>query len=168
MKFPEAKEQFIKAWGQLGSEWGINRTMAQVHALLLIAPEPLSAEEIMEQLHISRGNANMNLRALIDWDLVEREFRQGERKEYFVAEKDMWKVAMLIASERRKRELEPVRKLLDKLDDLEGDKKDKNIKAFLETINGISDVADKADRVINAFIKADQNWVTGTLLKLVK
>ena len=66
MELDQGKEKFIQSWGTLGSNWGINRTMAQVHALLLICPEALTAEEIMEQLKISRGNANMNIRALID------------------------------------------------------------------------------------------------------
>src|SRR6185295_6647027 len=102
MKLPEAKDKFIHAWGKLGSSWGINRTMAQVHALLLISPEPLSAEDIMKELAISRGNANMNLRELINWGLVEKEHVKGERREFFSAEKDIWKVAMQIAKERKK------------------------------------------------------------------
>ena len=66
MDLQEGKEKFIQSWGALGSSWGVNRTMAQIHALLLISPEPMSAEEIMEELKISRGNANMNIRALIE------------------------------------------------------------------------------------------------------
>ena len=70
MTLDEGKESFIQSWGTLGSSWGITRTMAQIHALLLVSPEALSAEDIMAQLQISRGNANMNIRALIDWNLV--------------------------------------------------------------------------------------------------
>ena len=70
MTIQEGRDKFIQSWGALGTSWGINRTMAQIHALLLISPEPLCAEEIMEALQISRGNANMNLRALMDWGLV--------------------------------------------------------------------------------------------------
>ena len=79
MELVEAKQKFIEAWGKLGSEWGINRTMAQVHALLLITPEELTTEEIMETLQISRGNANMTLRDLISWGLVEKRHKPGER-----------------------------------------------------------------------------------------
>src|ERR1700722_14124721 len=141
MKLNEGKEKFIQAWGTLGSSWGINRTMAQVHALLLIAPDPLSAEEIMEELNISRGNANMNVRALMDWGLVSKEFKSGERKEFFTAEKDIWKVATQVMKERRKRELEPVLKVLGEISNIEGDKKDKKIKAFSDTITNITGVA---------------------------
>ena len=93
MKLPEARQQFIHSWGVLGSQWGINRTMAQVHSLLLVASKPLSTDEVMEQLSISRGNANMNVRELIDWGLVQKVIVPGERKEFFTAEKDIWKVA---------------------------------------------------------------------------
>ncbi len=168
MKLPEAKDKFMQAWGTLGSSWGINRTMAQVHALLLISPDPLSAEDIMEELKISRGNANMNVRALIDWGLVSKTFKSGERKEFFSAEKDIWKVATQVMKERRKRELEPVLKLLHELSNVEGDKKDKNIKAFNDSINGIKGVVSKADKTIETIIKADESWFVGSFLKLMK
>jgi DNA-binding transcriptional regulator GbsR (MarR family) len=77
--------------------------MAQIHALLLLAHEPLSAEDIMEELQISRGNANMNIRALVDWGLVHKELKSGERKEFFVAEKDMWLVVKKIIIQRKKK-----------------------------------------------------------------
>jgi DNA-binding transcriptional regulator GbsR (MarR family) len=99
MELAEAKQKFIEAWGKLGSEWGINRTMAQVHALLLMSPEALTTEEVMEQLSISRGNANMTLRDLISWGLVEKQHKPGERKEYFFAEKDAWTIARQVAEE---------------------------------------------------------------------
>ena len=116
MKLAEAKQQFISSWGAFGTHWGINRTMAQIHALLLINPEPLTQDDIMEELDISRGNTNMNIRELINWGLVERVLLTGERKEYFSAEKDIWKVVKQIVKERKKRELEPMLQLLDKLE----------------------------------------------------
>src|SRR3954470_6775305 len=115
MELAEGKLKFIEAWGKLGSEWGINRTMAQVHALLLISPDALSAEEIMEELNISRGNVNMNVRELMDWGLIEKIHKSGERKEYFWAEKDIWKITKQVAKERKRRELEPVLKILEQL-----------------------------------------------------
>ena len=83
MHYDEAKSKFIQAWGTLGSAWGINKAMGQIHALLLISGEALSTEEIMEALHISRGNANMSIRGLIDWGIVKKEFKPGERKGEF-------------------------------------------------------------------------------------
>ena len=115
MKLEDAKNRFVQIWGTVGVEWGINRTMAQVHGLLLSSEEALTAEQVMEALLISRGNANTNLRELINWGLVFRENRAGERKEYFYAEKNIWEVAQRIVAERKKRELDPMMKMLDQL-----------------------------------------------------
>src|SRR6187455_3515552 len=137
MKLPEAKQQFISSWGAFGTHWGINRTMAQIHALLLVSPDPLTQDDIMEGLNISRGNTNMNIRELINWGLVDRVILSGERKEYFTAEKDVWKVATQIIKERKKRELDPLLKLLAQLENIDGDKKDKETKQFVEMIASI-------------------------------
>ncbi|MCW3103559.1 MAG: transcriptional regulator [Bacteroidetes bacterium] len=168
MKLRESREKFISAWGTLGTSWGINRTMAQVHALLLISADALTAEEIMEELNISRGNTNMNVRTLIDWGLVQKELRPGERKEYFVAEKDIYKVFKQIAKERRKRELEPIFKVLEDVKAVEGDKRDRNIKAFVDTIEQIERFTRKADRTLETLIKADENWLMSSFMKLMK
>lgn len=168
MKLEEAKQQFIQSWGVLGTQWGINRTMAQIHALLLVTPDPMSADEIMDALQISRGNANMNLRDLITWGLVEKVLKAGERREFFAAEKDIWKVSMRIIRERRRRELDPMLAVLDGLKDIEGDKKDKDIKAFTDTVGQIQKFAGQADKTLEGLIKADEHWFTGTLLKLFK
>src|SRR3954452_18999341 len=87
-----ARDEFITQWGVMGSAWGINRTMAQIHALLITATTPLTTDEIMDDLKISRGNANMNLRELCGWGLIRSVIRKGERKEFFEAEKDVWKM----------------------------------------------------------------------------
>ena len=168
MKLAEAKSQFIQAWGTLGSKWGINRTMAQLHALLLVSPEPLSTEEMMDELNISRGNVNMNIRELMDWGLVQKTHKPGDRKEYFSAEKDMWKVTRQVAKERRKRELEPIIEVLEQLSAVEGDKKDKNVKAFVDSITGIKRMANNADKTLDTMIKAEENWFFGGVLKLFK
>ncbi len=101
------RERFILHWGEMGSLWGINRTMAQIHALLFISPEPLSANEIMEELQISRGNVSMGLRELIAWGIVNRVHVKGERREFYTTEKDVWKMFRIIARERKKREVDP-------------------------------------------------------------
>jgi len=168
MKLDEAKQQFIAAWGSFGSNWGINRTMAQIHALLLVSAVPLSADDVMEQLSISRGNVNMNLRELIDWTLVQRVIITGERKEFFTSEKDIWKVARTIIKERKKRELEPMLKFLDSVSEIEGDKDDKAIKTFNETIDSIKKFSLHADKTLDTLMKAEEHWFTGTLLKMFK
>ncbi|MBB5036432.1 GbsR/MarR family transcriptional regulator [Prosthecobacter dejongeii] len=107
-----SREEFIAQWGALGSNWGINRTMAQIHALLMTAPECMHTEEIMERLQVSRGNANTNLRELVGWGLVRSVLKKGERREYFEAEKDVWKMFITIARERKRRELDPALSVL--------------------------------------------------------
>jgi DNA-binding transcriptional regulator GbsR (MarR family) len=168
MKLYEAKQQFISSWGAFGTHWGINRTMAQIHALLIISPDPLTQDDIMEELNISRGNTNMNIRELIDWGLVMRVLLPGERKEYFSAEKDMWKVVKQIVKERKKRELEPMLQLLDKLEEVEGDKRDKNVKTFIATVSGIKKLGVQADKTLDVMIRAEENWFVGNLMKLFK
>lgn len=165
MELDEAKQRFIQAWGTLGSNWGINRTMAQVHALLLISAEALCADDIMEKLKISRGNANMNIRALIDWGLVFKELKPGERREYFVSEKDMWNVVRQIITHRKKKELEPVLKVLNDVSDIEGDSLDKD--AFLDVIKDIQLFASKADKTLDKLVSSDANWLMKTFMKMM-
>ncbi len=168
MKLTEAKQQFIQSWGILGSQWGINRTMAQVHALLLVASAPLSTDNIMEELSISRGNANMNVRDLMNWGLVDKIIVQGDRKEYFSAEKDIWKVATKIMYQRKKRELDPMLKVLNQLSDIDGDKRNAEVKAFTESIESIKKFAGQAEKTMDTMIKAEENWFWSSFLKLIK
>jgi len=168
MKLIEARQRFISSWGAFGTHWGINRTMAQIHALLLISPDPLTQDDIMEQLNISRGNTNMNIRELINWGLVERVLLSGERKEYFTAEKDIWKVVTQIVKERKKRELEPMLQLLDKLEEVEGDKKDKHVKLFVDTVSSIKKLGRQADKTLDKMIKAEESWFLAAMMKLFK
>lgn len=168
MKLTEAKQQFISSWGAFGTHWGINRTMAQIHALLLVSPDPMTQDDIMEELDISRGNTNMNIRELINWGLVEKVLLPGERKEYFAAEKDMWKVVKQIVKERKKRELEPMLQLLDKLENVEGDKRDKNVKTFVDTVGSIKKLGRQADKTLDMMIKADESWFIGSLMRIFK
>ena len=104
--------EFIDLWGQMAQHWGINRTMAKVHALLMVAPRPLTAEDIMESLQISRGNASMNLRELINWGIVRRTSIAGDRRDFFTSESDVWVMFQNIMRERKRRELDP---LLDRI-----------------------------------------------------
>ena len=168
MKLIEAKQHFISSWGAFGTHWGINRTMAQIHALLLISSDPLTQDDIMEELTISRGNTNMNIRELINWGLVDRLLLSGERKEYFTAEKDIWKVVKQIVKERKKRELEPMRQRLEKREEVEGDKGAKNGKTLLDKISGSKRLGKQADRTLDTMIKAEESWFISSLMKVFK
>ncbi|MFN3598065.1 MAG: GbsR/MarR family transcriptional regulator [Rubricoccaceae bacterium] len=107
-----ALAEFIDLWGEMATYWGINRTMAQIHALLFATETPLDTDAIMDRLGISRGNANMNLRALVEWSLVRKINLAGSRKDFFEAEKDVWTITTTIIEERQKRELKPVQEAL--------------------------------------------------------
>ncbi len=110
----EAKNLLVRRWGEMGGYWGINRTMAEIHALLFVTRQPLCTDDIMDQLKISRGNASMNLRALVDWGLIERVHKLGDRKEYFQADTDVWHMFETIMRERRRREVEPIIATIDR------------------------------------------------------
>lgn len=166
MEYTEAKDKFLQAWGMLGSDWGINRTMAQIHALLLISPEALSAKDIMDELKISIGNANMNLRALMEWGLVYKELKTGERKEYFTAEKDIWVMMCRIIANRKRRELEPVLKILDEVSMVQGE--GSRVSAFTKAVQEIRLFSSKADSLVETVLKADSEWFVKSFLKMVK
>jgi len=102
------QDLFIRRWGEMGQTWGINRTMAEIHALLYICGTPLCTDDVMQRLHISRGNASMSLRALCDWGVIRRLHKRGERREYFESLEDVWEMFSIIAAERKRRELDPV------------------------------------------------------------
>jgi DNA-binding transcriptional regulator GbsR (MarR family) len=165
MEYQSAKEKFIQAWGTVGSDWGISRTMAQIHALLLISPQALCVKDIMDELQISIGNANMNLRALMDWGLVYKELKVGERKEYFVAEKDIWDVVRKIITNRKRRELEPILKILDEVSSVPGDSPE--TEEFLKMVREIRLFSSKADSLLETMLRADSDWFVKSFMKMV-
>lgn len=166
MEFKEAKIKFIQNWGTLGSNWGINKTMAQIHALLLISPDVLSTEDIMDELKISRGNANMNLRALMDWGIVTKEHKTGERKDFFKANKDIWELARKITRERNRREVEPVLKVLNEVKAVKGASEE--IETFKTVVTDLESFTTKLESVVSKFVKSDEHWFYKNLLKIVK
>ena len=110
----DCKMLLVRRWGEMGGYWGINRTMAEIHALLFVTRRALCTDDIMERLKISRGNASMNLRALVDWGLIERVHKIGDRKEYFQGDTDVWHMFETIMRERRRREVEPIVTTIDR------------------------------------------------------
>lgn len=168
MEFGEAKNKFIQTWGALGSQWGINKTMAQIHALLMVAPEALSMEEIMEELHISRGNASMNLRALMDWGIVYKELKPGERREFFVSEKDLDELAVKIAQERSRREIKPALKVLKDVSSFSNDDNSPEAKTFREQTTKLYDFVLKADNMIEKVTEHKDNWIARLVMKIMR
>ena len=167
MEFKEAKNKFVQTWGALGSQWGINKTMAQIHALLMVSSEPISMEEIMDELQISRGNASMNLRALMDWGIVYKEYKAGERREFFTAEKDLDELAVKISKERSKREIKPALKILKEVSSIEGNNS-KESKQFIDQTTKLYDFVLKADNMLEKATEFKENWLGKLVLKIMK
>ncbi|MDP3849985.1 MAG: transcriptional regulator [Luteolibacter sp.] len=147
----QARDEFVAQWGALGTQWGINRTMAQIHALLMTAPEPLGTDEVMEELEISRGNAHTNLKELVAWGLLRVVVRKGERREYFEAEKDVWKVFIMVTRERKRREIDPALQVLRKCAEESQDIDTPEGRAFYEQMRQLEEFVEfastMADRV---------------------
>ena len=112
MNLPPLVASFVLHFGEMGSRWGINRTVGQIYALIYVSPEPVNAEEIAEALEFSRGNVSMGLKELQAWRLVRLRHRPGDRREYFDAPGDAWEVFRTLAEERRRREIEPTLSML--------------------------------------------------------
>jgi DNA-binding transcriptional regulator GbsR (MarR family) len=167
MNYEEAKDKFINTWGSLGSLWGINKAMAQIQALLFISTKPLSMEEIMEELKISRGNTSMNLRQLMDWGIVTKELIPGQRKEFFTTEKDVQELARTIAKERSRREIKPVIKVLKDISNIENDGSE-DTKELIKQTKAMHEFTKSADNMINTMVTQEQNWLTKTLMKFIK
>jgi len=170
MKYQEAKNHFISQWGNLSGEWGMNRTMGQIQALLLISEAPLCAEDLIEQLNVSRGNVNMSVRSLIDIGLVERVHKIGERKEFFRAEKDPYRMMIKIAQQRRQKEIEPLLKLLAEVNDVDSASSDddKELVHMKQTLNNLAGFTKRKDKLLRRLIKSDQDWFNGIIAKILK
>ncbi len=155
----QAQDRFIATWGQMGAAWGISRTMAEVHALLYITATPLNTDDIMERLQISRGNASMSLRSLLDWGIVTRTHKRGDRKEYFQSEADVWTMFRAIVRERMKREVDPLLASLHEIRDLTGphqglDPKSREVSS--EQRQALLDHLQRVDSMIDFFTTVDK------------
>jgi len=111
---PDAKA-FILHWGEMGTQWGVNRSVAQLHALLYLSDRPLHAEEIVEQLGLARSNVSTAVRELQGYGIVRRIHVEGDRRDHFVADTDLWDMLLKIAAERKRREIDPTLTLLSEL-----------------------------------------------------
>ncbi|MEP6822145.1 MAG: transcriptional regulator [Chthoniobacterales bacterium] len=163
-----ARDDFVSQWGTIGTAWGINRTMAQIHALLITAPGLSSTDSIMEELKISRGNAHSNLRELVSWGLVRSNFQKGDRKEYFEAEKAVWKIFCIILRERRRRELRPAMAVLEQCAERTRELKTPEATAFNEQIKALSDFLALSDNVITKLSRSEQSTVVPWAIKFLK
>ncbi|UKN01046.1 transcriptional regulator [Paracrocinitomix mangrovi] len=167
MKLEEAKMEFVQSWGSIGSSWGIPRSMAQIHALLLANKDPLSTEDVMEKIRISRGNANTNLRELINWQLVSKQNKLGERREFFTANSDVMMMAQNIVQERKKRELQPVMELLVKLQNEELEGKEADVEHFRKLMIELDDFIKQLDQLSEIWLKLKDNFFFKKMINIM-
>jgi DNA-binding transcriptional regulator GbsR (MarR family) len=169
MKYSDARKQMIQTWGQLSAQWGINRAMGQIHALLMVSPEPMTTDQIMAELEISRGNVSMSLRSLMEWGVVHKVYVPGDRKEFYTSEKDAWKMALQIAKERKRRELDP---LIQSIQQLQVTNKEEASEAQVEEMNKMTtqilDVAMQVDKVLDIGIRAGGQSLVRKLINVLR
>lgn len=142
MKLTPVMERFILHWGEMGSRWGVSRTVAQVHALLYLSPDPLNAEQIVQALGVARSNVSQCLKELHTWRLIDTTHVLGDRRDHFVAHKDNWLILRTIVEERKKREIDPT------------------TRALLECVSTMKPVKDKKEHEVNERIKGMLEFLT--------
>ena len=113
MALSPVEQRFILHWGEMGTRWGINRTVAQVHALLFLSPKPLPAEQIASTLAVARSNVSTSLRELQGWGIVRVVHMLGDRRDHFESVKDVWEMFRIVAAERKRREIDPTLRVLE-------------------------------------------------------
>jgi DNA-binding transcriptional regulator GbsR (MarR family) len=170
-----AQDTFIRRWGEMGQTWGINRTMAEIHALLYIVGQPLCTDDVMERLHISRGNASMSLRALCDWGIIRRLHKRGERREYFESLSDVWEMFSIIAAERKRREMDPVletikqcQKMLDESSLGKSAAKREDVQLTRQRLAGMEEFMEVTNKIFQQFVSNARAGLTRIVRVLLK
>lgn len=174
-KLRVAQDEFIRRWGEMGATWGINRTMAEIHALLYITAQPLCTDDVMDRLHISRGNASMSLRALCDWGIIRRLHKRGERREYFESLSDVWEIFSIIAAERKRREMDPVLETIKKCQQMleEGSigksaAKSPEVEMTRERLASMEEFMSLTNKVFQQFVSNARSGLTRVVRVLLK
>src|SRR5215216_2825607 len=170
-----AQDLFIRRWGEMGQTWGINRTMAEIHALLYITAQPLCTDDVMERLHISRGNASMSLRALCDWGIIRRLHKRGERREYFESLSDVWEMFSIIAAERKRREMDPVLETIRQCQAMLGEgslgkavAKSESVLATRQRLEGMQEFMEVTNKIFTQFVSNAKGGLTKVAKVLLK
>ena len=163
MPLTTVQQKFVLHWGEMGTRWGINRTVAQIHALLYISPKPLHAEDIVEALDVARSNVSTSLKELQGWGIVKMVHVLGDKRDHFESMKDVWEMFRVVLDERKRREIDPTLHMLrDCIAEAEKDKgTDKH------TIERLRDLAEFFG-ITTAWYSQVRTWPTGALVKFVK
>ncbi len=170
-----AQDLFIRRWGEMGQTWGINRTMAEIHAFLYITAQPQCTDDVMERLNISRGNSSMSLRALCDWGIIRRLHKRGERREYFESLSDVWEMFSIIAAERKRREMDPVletikqcQRMLEEGTVGKAAAKQEAIQLTRERLAGMEEFMEVTNKIFQQFIGNAKSGLTRVVRVLLK
>lgn len=162
-KLSPVQQKFVLHWGEMGTKWGINRTVAQIHALLFISPKPLHAEEITDTLTVARSNVSNSLKELQGWGIVRRVHVLGDSRDHFESMKEVWEMFRVVLDERKKREIDPTVAMLREC--VAEAHKDKETDEYTE--QKLRELADFFDTT-TAWYAQIRLWPTGALTKFVK
>ena len=163
-----ARDGFVTSWGALGNAWGVNRTVAQIHALLLVSSAPLTTDDVMAELRISRGNANGSLRELVNWGLVRSLVKKGERKEHFEAEKNIWKMFGIVIGERKRREVVPALQVLRRCEESLRGVKGAEAQSTLEFLKDLRQFMEMGEKIMSRVEGTDKGVVMPLVLKFMR
>jgi DNA-binding transcriptional regulator GbsR (MarR family) len=157
------QQKFILHWGEMGTRWGINRTVAQVHALLFISPKPLNADDIMDTLAVARSNVSTSLKELQSWGIIKLVHNLGDKRDHFESMKDVWELFRVVLNERKRREIDPTTHILNEC--LAEAAKDKATDAY--TQERLRDLRDFFETTSAWYLQIRQ-WPTQTIVRFVK
>ena len=163
IQLPPVSLKFILHWGEMGSRWGVNRSVAQIHALLFLSDRPLTAEEISETLAIARSNVSNSLKELSSLNLIKTLHQMGDRRDYFETSKDVWDLFRTIVNERKLREFDPTLQLLEEC--LQHDKIELESKAARQRIKDTHELMDALSGWTEQMLRLDNSMLT-KILKL--
>jgi DNA-binding transcriptional regulator GbsR (MarR family) len=162
-KLSPAEQKFILHWGEMGTRWGINRTVAQIHALLFISPQPINAEEIASTLSVARSNVSTSLKELQGWGIVKRVHVLGDQRDHFESMKDVWEMFRVVLDERKKREIDPTLAMLREC--IAEAQKSRETDTYAQT--RLTELADFFETTTAWYAQVRQ-WPTSALTKFVK
>ncbi len=166
MDYVDAKDKFIKSWGELATDWGVNKTMGLIHGLLLISEKPICSESIMSYLNLSKSNVTTNLKTLKDWGLVYNCQETKDRKEHYIAEKNTWKIFLKIVEHRKKKELDPLKTLLIEMKSVQPECSQSS--ELCNIIKELEHFTHKVDSVLDTVIKSESSFFMQTFMKMVR
>lgn len=156
------QQKFILHWGEMGTRWGINRTVAQVHALLFISPKPLNAEDIVEALGVARSNVSTSLKELQSWGIVKMVHVMGDKRDHFESMKEVWEMFRVVLNERKRREIDPTTQMLEEcIAEAEKDKAD------IYTRDRLRDLREFFETTTAWYVQI-RNWPTSAIVKFVR